>query len=65
MKTKYYVPVSGDTYVRYWKYKNGVTYWRAKPGDVMHALTKKLNWEKLVKDNVVREIQREEIAFFF
>lgn len=65
MKTKYYVSVSENRYVRYWEYKNGVSYWCAKSDNVMSVLTKKQNWKRLVKENVVREIRLEEIAFFF
>jgi hypothetical protein len=64
MKTKYYVPVSDHSFVKYWVAENGVDYFCEKNGNFVkkHLYRDYRSWDILIKKNIVREAKIEEIV---
>lgn len=61
MKTKYYVP-TGDHSVKLWMIRDGVDYYCTKELTFIKLTNQGVNWKKLKKRRVVREVKIEELA---
>jgi hypothetical protein len=61
MKVKYYAPIKPHI-VPYWMRKDGVNYSINGNGKINMVIPNDINWRKLIKDGIVREIQLKELA---